>query len=139
MLKTLVSACVFAALVLASAPAHAQTTDDRTVFTFSQPVTLPGVTLPAGNYLFRSPDSTSGRRVVQVLSGDGRQSYAMFVSIPAQRFTASEQPEIRFMETAEGNPRRSRRGGIRAKPLATSSFIRKSRPCGWREHRPLPC
>src|SRR5687767_7983499 len=104
MLRTLVSACVFAVLAFTGTTAHAQTIDDRTFFTFSQPVTLPGVTLPAGKYLFRTPDATTGRRVVQVLSADGTKSYAMLLSIPAQRFSAPAQPEIRFMETAEGTP-----------------------------------
>ena len=36
--------------------AHAQPSDYRTYFTFSAPVTLPGVTLPAGRYLFRLAD-----------------------------------------------------------------------------------
>ena len=104
MLKTLVSACVFAVLAFTSMTAHAQTVDHRTFFTFSQPVTLPGVTLPAGKYLFRIPDVAASRRVVQVLSADGARSYAMLLSIPAQRTDAPAQPEIRFMETAENMP-----------------------------------
>ena len=48
MLKTIVSACVFAVLAFTGTVANAQTIDNRTFFTFSQPVTLPGVTLPAG-------------------------------------------------------------------------------------------
>ena len=104
MLKTLASACVLALLPFASTTAHAQTLDNRTFFTFSQPVTLPGVTLPAGKYLFRNPDISATRRVVQVLSDDGKQSYAMLLTIPAQRMEASDDPEIRFMETAEGTP-----------------------------------
>ena len=36
--------------------------DDRTTYvTFSGPVSLPGVTLPAGEYLFRVADSPSNR------------------------------------------------------------------------------
>ena len=104
MLKTLVFACVFAVLAFMSTAAHAQTVDNRTFFTFSQPVTLPGVTLPAGKYLFRIPDTTASRRVVQVLSADGMQSYAMLLSIPAQRTDVPARPEVRFMETAENMP-----------------------------------
>ena len=103
MLKTIASACVLALLGFTSTTAHAQTVDNRTFFTFNQPITLPGVTLPAGKYLFRNPDNTS-RRVVQVLSDDGTQSYAMLLTIPAQRTEPSAGPEIRFMETAEGMP-----------------------------------
>ncbi len=105
MLRTLASACVLAVLAFTSTPAHAQTIDNRTLFTFNQPVTLPGVTLPAGKYLFRNPDINTSRRVVQVLSDDGKQSYAMLLTIPAQRTEPASEPEIRFMETAEGTPR----------------------------------
>ena len=44
----LFSVCLFAVLaVFSSTSANAQTFDQRTYFTFSQPVALPGVTLPA--------------------------------------------------------------------------------------------
>ena len=47
-------ACAVAVFVcLMAAPATAQPLDKRTVFTFSGPITLPGVALPAGQYLFR--------------------------------------------------------------------------------------
>jgi hypothetical protein len=104
MLKTIASACVLAVLGFTSITAHAQTVDNRTFFTFNQPITLPGVTLPAGKYLFRNPDINTSRRVVQVLSDDGKQSYAMLLTIPAQRTEPSAEPEIRLMETAEGTP-----------------------------------
>ena len=102
MLKILTSACVFAVLAFTGTTTHAQTIDNRTYFTFSGPVTLPGVTLPAGKYLFRNPDTPTGRRVVQVLSDDGRRAYAQLLTIPVQRFDAPKEPEVRFMETAEG-------------------------------------
>jgi hypothetical protein len=102
MLKRLASACVFTVLAFMATTTHAQTIDNRTIFTFSQPVTLPGVTLPAGKYLFRNPDTLTGRRVVQVLSQDGMQAYAQLLTIPVQRFDVPDKPEIRFMETPEG-------------------------------------
>lgn len=84
--------------------AQAQPADYRTYFTFSAPVTLPGVTLPAGRYLFRLADETTGRRVINVLSEDGRKSYAMLLSIPNQLPKPPQDPEIRFMETPPNMP-----------------------------------
>jgi len=105
MLKTLVSACAFAVVALmTSSVANAQAIDRRTFFTFTQPVTLPGVTLPAGKYLFRILDTDSSRRVVQVLNAEGTRSYALLLSIPAQRLQAPSRPEIGFMETASTMP-----------------------------------
>ena len=87
----------------AAATLLAQPSDRRTYFTFSGPVAVPGVTLPAGKYIFRLAD-TSSRNVVQVLSGDGRKPYAMFFAFRAERPDVPSKPEVRFMETAEGMP-----------------------------------
>lgn len=82
----------------------AQTFDKRTLFTFSGPVAMPGVTLPAGQYLFRLADPNTSGKVVQVLSADGTKPYGTFFSYPAERFDASDKPEVRFMETAKDMP-----------------------------------
>lgn len=89
---------------LAAAPVRGETFDKRTVFTFNRPISVPGVTLPAGDYMFRIVDTTTGRKVIQVLSGDGATPYAMLHSIPDIRVEASANPEVRFMETAKGKP-----------------------------------
>lgn len=104
--RAVVVACAVAALAcVAPASAHAQgPVDKRTFFTFSQPITVPGVTLPAGTYLFRLADPTGSRKVVQVLSEDGSESYAMLLSIPVQRFDIPDEPEIHFMETPSNTP-----------------------------------
>jgi hypothetical protein len=85
-------------------PGAAQPIDKRTLFTFSGPVAIPGVTLPPGQYLFRLADPDASRSVVQVLSADGTTPYGMFFTLPADRFEAADQPEVRFMETAKGMP-----------------------------------
>ena len=103
--KALRSVCAIALLTcLMGASGSAQTDDKRTVFTFSGPVALPGVTLPAGQYLFRLADPTGDRKVVNVLSADGKIAYGMFFSVPAERFEPASAPEVRFMETAAGVP-----------------------------------
>lgn len=105
MLRTSFSVCLFAVLaVFTSTFASGQTLDNRTYFTFDQPVALPGVTLPAGKYLFRIVDSMSSRRIVQVLDAEGKKPYAMLMSIPAQRSDVPSSPEVRFMESAVNMP-----------------------------------
>jgi hypothetical protein len=84
--------------------ALAQTADHRTYFTFSTPVTLPGVTLPAGRYLFRLADPDSSRKVISVLSEDGKTPLAMLHTIPNQLLNAPQDPEIRFLETSGNMP-----------------------------------
>lgn len=98
-------ACAVTVFVcLMAAPVSAQPLDKRTLFTFSGPVTLPGVTLPAGQYLFRLADPNSSTKVVQVLNADGTKPYGLFFTIPAERLEPASSPEVRFMETASGTP-----------------------------------
>ena len=70
-IRRVCSACAAAVFVcLVAAPASAQPSDKRTLFTFSESVALPGTTLPAGEYLFRVADPDTSSKVVQVLSAD---------------------------------------------------------------------
>src|SRR4030095_7011689 len=66
--------------------------------------TLPGVTLPAGTYLFRLADPNSSRKVINVLSADGKRSLAMLHTIPHQLLRAPQNPEIRFREAGANMP-----------------------------------
>jgi hypothetical protein len=103
------SACAAAALLaLTSAtPARAQggPMDSRTEFTFNRPVELPNVTLPPGTYVFRFVDATTGRKVMQVQAKDAsNKTYGLFLTISAQRPRPSDEAELRFLETASGQP-----------------------------------
>lgn len=106
MLKRLITTSVLVVLVGAASGANAftNTSDKRTYFTFSQPVALPGVTLPAGTYMFRLADDTTTRKVIQVTNREGTQSFAMLHTMPVYRSDAPRDPEVRFMETASGAP-----------------------------------
>jgi hypothetical protein len=106
MVSTRLIRTALAIVVIAAATAAGASTqlwNKRTQFTFSGPVAVPGVTLPAGSYDFRLVETTS-RNVIQVLSANGDTSYAMFFGLPALRNDIPEGPELRFMETAEGVP-----------------------------------
>lgn len=106
MLKRLFSASVLVVLVhLMASGADAFTSDKRTYFTFNQSVALPGVTLPAGTYMFRLADPDTGRRVIQVSDKEGTQSYALLLTVPAYRVDAAKDSEVRFLETPAGAPR----------------------------------
>ena len=104
MLKTLPPVCVLAVLAATSTSAPAQTADTRAVFAFSETVTLPGATLPAGTYLFRDADESTRRRAVQVSSADGERSHAVILAIPIQRTDVPASSELRMLATAEGMP-----------------------------------
>lgn len=106
MLSTMVrSVCAVTLLALFAVPAAAQTPLDKPIyFSFSAPVVLPGVTLPAGTYLFHVGNPTQDGRVVHVRSKDGRQVYATFLTMPYDAAERPEEPEIRFMERRANIP-----------------------------------
>ena len=70
---------------LSARPAQASDLDNLTYVTFSGPVEIPGVALPAGTYIFKLADPDTGNRVVRVLSKDGKTVYATFFSRPETR------------------------------------------------------
>lgn len=105
--KSLLVVCAVAflsALVPGTATAQDNNWNQRTYFTFSGPVELPGKTLPAGTYLFRIVDSPSNRHVIQVFDKDEKEIHATILAIPTQRDKPSDEPEVRFMETAANQP-----------------------------------
>jgi len=106
MLSTFVrSVCAVALLALTAAPALAHTTLDKQIlFTFNAPVTIPGVTLPAGTYMFQIANPTNNRSVVVVRSQDGSRVYSTFLTIPYEANQRPDNAEIRFMERRANVP-----------------------------------
>src|SRR5580765_6705209 len=88
--------------LLAPAIATAQPANKRTLFTFSGAVDMPGVALPAGQYEFTIANPDTSRNVIQVRSRDGKKSYGMFLTHSAERATAANDAQVRFMEASAG-------------------------------------
>ena len=97
-----VAAAVLA--VLPATSARADTWNQLTYFTFSAPVEIPGVALPAGTYMFKLADTADHQNVIQVFSKDGSKVYATFLAIPDERMTATDKPVMTFEETPVGTP-----------------------------------
>ena len=89
-------------IALFASAAQAQTEDKKTYFTFSGPVAVPGATLPAGKYLFRIVDTTTSRKVIQVMSSDQKKSFAMMNTIPDTRRDPAKDATVAFYETPRG-------------------------------------
>ena len=108
MIRSLVT--VFGVMLVSSVSAQVVTPEGlvnrSTHLTFSGPVSLPHVTLPAGTYLFRFVD-VNNSRVVQVLSDDGAISYALIDTIPIQRTpeAAKDGEAVTFKEARADGPR----------------------------------
>src|SRR3954470_5441939 len=97
------TAMVLAVLVGTSARLAAQNTvpSERTFMTFSNTVEMPGVTLPAGTYVFRLADIPT-RNVVQVLSKDEKDILGQWTFVQSQRPKATEDTVVMFKEAPEG-------------------------------------
>jgi len=93
------TACFTAVVAFATINAAAQGDSKRTFITFNNAVELPGVTLPAGTYLFRLADSPSDRHIIQVFSQDEKQVYATILAVPAERLEPTGETIVTFRET----------------------------------------
>jgi len=100
-------ATLLAAPLATSAFAQGATWNKRTFLTFSGPVQMPGVTLPAGTYvlLVANPDSPS---VLKVLDAKERHVLSQFYYVPTPDRTIQEankangKPVVTFHEAAKG-------------------------------------
>jgi len=98
-------ACGAALLTAGLAPsAHADDFTKLTLLTFSSPVEVPGIALPAGTYRFQLADPEGDRRVVKVSDKDGTKTYGMFISMPNRRMTPTNTPVVMFKEAVAGTP-----------------------------------
>jgi hypothetical protein len=104
-----VLAGVFVAALFAgpsARPAQASDFDKLTYVTFTGPVEIPGVALPAGTYIFKLADPNTGNRIIQVLSKDGKTVYATFFSLPETRLVPAGETIVTLYEggKATGSP-----------------------------------
>jgi hypothetical protein len=104
-----VTAAVFTAaflMAVISVSAQDSNINQRTNLTFSGPVQMPGVTLPAGKYVFRLAD-TALHNVMQVYDGDEQHIIGQWFFVPRNRTTeqasdANGKPVVMFREVPEG-------------------------------------
>jgi len=77
--KLLWMACGLAAVALVMAPrAGAGTSEHKTAYlTFNHPLSLPGVALGSGTYIFEIANPASGADIVRVMSRDRSKAYFM--------------------------------------------------------------
>jgi hypothetical protein len=84
--------------------ANADEWDQKTVFTFSGPVEVPGQVLSAGTYVFKLADSTSDRNIVQVFDKNEDHLYGTFLTVPDYRLKPTGKIIITFDERPAGDP-----------------------------------
>jgi hypothetical protein len=84
--------------------ASASQWNEQTYLSFSQPVEVPGMVLPAGRYEFKLLDSEADRNIVQIFNRQGTRLYATIMAIPDYRLRPTGKTVIMFEERAAGAP-----------------------------------
>jgi len=102
-LTLLTTACAIAVLAVLATQLRAQDTNtlDRTFFTFSTAVELPGVTLEPGEYEFRLADNQR-QNVVQVIRRGDMKPMGQFTFAEADRERRTDETVVMFREAREG-------------------------------------
>lgn len=102
----LISGLFCAALVTAliATGVRADEYTKQTFLTFSGSVQLPGVTLPAGTYMFKLADPSGDRRALQIWDKEGSKLYTTLLTIPNDRMEAPDDPVVMFAETPADEP-----------------------------------
>ncbi len=103
-LMTYASAGLLALCMAAPRQARADEWNQKTTFTFSGPVEIPGEVLPAGTYVFKLADSMSDRNIVEVYNRNENHLYGIFLAIPDYHLKPAGKPIITFEERASGAP-----------------------------------
>jgi len=84
--------------------AHADEWDKTTKITFSEPVQVPGMVLPAGTYIFKLFDSASNRHIVQIFNEDHTQLITTIMAIPNQRLEPAGKTILKYDERPADQP-----------------------------------
>lgn len=93
---------LFGALWLPNA--RADQWNEKTTLTFTQPVEVPGMVLPAGTYVFVLVDSQSDRNIVRIMNADQTHVFATILAISNYRMTATDKTVITFEERPVNTP-----------------------------------
>jgi hypothetical protein len=102
--STVTAACAALALTAGAASAQSIPANRLTYVTFSAPVSIPGMTLPAGNYQFKLADSNANRHIVQIFNADGTKLFTTLLAVPATRMKPTGDSVITFKETPSDRP-----------------------------------
>jgi hypothetical protein len=102
----LVNVICFAAVLVTCLPTEtrADVWSRKAILTFSDPVQVPGMMLPAGTYLFRLADLDVNRRLVQIFDKDEKHIYRTILAILNTRLQPGNTRALLFSERPTGSP-----------------------------------
>ncbi len=95
---------LFAFVTIMAKSVGADSWDQKTTFTFHQPVEIPGGVLAAGTYVFRVDDNTM-RNIVRIYDKDGRKVVATLMTANDEGGTWMEATVLEYHSGHAGSPR----------------------------------
>ncbi len=95
-------AMLLAILVAIAIPARADTFSKKTTVTFDTAVQVPGMTLPAGTYIFTVNPDTANRNVVQIYNADQSKLITTVLAINNYQLTPSGHTIMPYGEAPTG-------------------------------------
>src|ERR1700683_1917952 len=78
--------------------------DKKTTISISQPITVKGTILPAGQYVLKLDDSLYGRDVVYIFNSKETRLITTVVALHAYRLDATDKTEFSFYESSAREP-----------------------------------
>jgi len=103
-MRNVIGALITCVALFTALPVAADEGDQKTTLTFSQPVELPGIVLPAGKYVFKLVETTTYRHVIQVSNADETKVFATLLAIPDYRLTPTSDTVVHFTERPANRP-----------------------------------
>ena len=100
-MRLIATTLVIGLLVTVGAIAQETNTSERTFLTFSSAVEMPGLTLPAGKYVFKLADTPS-RNVVQAWNEKEDKMLGQWTFAQMERTETTDENVVMFRETAAG-------------------------------------
>jgi hypothetical protein len=82
----------------------ASESDRKTIITISQPISVEGTTLPAGQYVLRLQDPSTRQDVISIFNGDETRLIATVVANHAYRIQPTGKSEFSFYKSPAGQP-----------------------------------
>jgi hypothetical protein len=95
---------LFGAMLAPGIRAQSNEYKKKTIVTFSQPVEIPGMILPAGTYTIELVDSDSDRHIVRFFNTDQTHVVATVLAIPNLRLKTTDKPVMTFAERPINSP-----------------------------------
>jgi LPXTG-motif cell wall-anchored protein len=103
-MRNSIAALIACVALFAGLPVRGDEGNQRTTLTFSQPVELPGVVLPAGKYVFKLIWGNTYRNVIQVSNAEETKVLATLLAIHDYRLKPTQDTVIRFAERPVNRP-----------------------------------